>query len=152
MIKIAHRGNVYGPNQDLENNPDYILNAIELGFEVEIDIWANRGNFYLGHDEPIYGVDPFFVLDLRNSAWFHCKNFEALDLMSKNFKFCNFFWHEEDAYTMTSNGYIWTYPGKNVGSNSILVDVDLTSGVDYDTIYGLCSDYVGLLVKDQDVY
>lgn len=145
MIKIAHRGNIYGPNKEFENNPDYLINAISLGYEVEIDLWANRGNFYLGHDEPMYGVDPFIIMDMSTSAWFHCKNFDALELMSKNFKFCKFFWHEDDDYTMTNNGYIWTYPGKRVGTNSILVDTDLTSGVDYDKIYGICSDYVGLI-------
>jgi len=148
MIKIAHRGNVYGANPDLENVPEYILNAIELGYEVEIDTWFINGNFFLGHGEPLYPVDPFFILDVADVAWFHCKNLEALYIFSKNFKFCNFFWHEEDDFTLTSHGIIWTYPGKPVSRLSVLVDVDLNSGANYDTLYGICSDYVGLIGKE----
>jgi len=38
MKLISHRGNLFGPNPTNENNPDYILNAIELGYDVEIDV------------------------------------------------------------------------------------------------------------------
>ena len=148
MIKIAHRGNIYGSNPDLENNPEYVLNAIELGYEVEIDVWIVNGEFFLGHDEPLYFVDPFFIMDVADSAWFHCKNLEALYIFAKNFKFCNFFWHQEDDYTLTSQGILWTYPGKSASKLSVLVDIDLTSGVDYDKIYGICSDYVGLIDRN----
>ena len=24
----------------------------------------------------------------------------------------NYFWHQEDDYTLTSEGYVWVYPGK----------------------------------------
>ena len=43
MILIAHRGNVSGPNPEMENNPLYIDRALEKGYDVEIDI---RGSFY----------------------------------------------------------------------------------------------------------
>jgi hypothetical protein len=39
MYLIAHRGNINGPNKEHENSPGYILNAIELGYDVEVDIW-----------------------------------------------------------------------------------------------------------------
>ena len=114
----------------------------------KFDTWFVNGNFFLGHDEPLYPVDPFFIMDVADMAWFHCKNLEALYIFAKNFKFCNFFWHEEDDFTLTSHNVIWTYPGKKVSKLSVLVDVDLTSGVDYDTIYGICSDYVGLIDRN----
>ena len=27
-------------------------------------------------------------------------------------KSLNYFWHQTDDFTLTSHGYIWTYPGK----------------------------------------
>ena len=52
MIKIAHRGNTKGVNLDDENYPDYIDDAINNGFDSEIDIWLQGRRLYLGHDEP----------------------------------------------------------------------------------------------------
>ena len=38
-IWIAHRGNTRGPKPEKENQPEYILQAIQEGFDVEIDVW-----------------------------------------------------------------------------------------------------------------
>ena len=38
---IAHRGNVNGKNESRENSPDYIMEAISLGFYVEIDVYIS---------------------------------------------------------------------------------------------------------------
>ena len=42
---ISHRGNLIGPNLLLENNPDYILSAVSMGFDVEVDVWYDDGYF-----------------------------------------------------------------------------------------------------------
>ncbi len=44
----------------------------------------------------------------------------------------NFFWHENDKYTLTSKNFIWTYPGEKTGGNSIIVshDSSVTEGSD----------------------
>ena len=39
MILISHRGNITGIEKDSENKPDYIFNALNKGFNVEIDIF-----------------------------------------------------------------------------------------------------------------
>ena len=31
------------------------------------------------------------------------------------------FWHQKDDVTLTSDGYVWTYPGKGLINNSICV-------------------------------
>jgi aryl-phospho-beta-D-glucosidase BglC (GH1 family) len=54
MILISHRGNLNGPNPERENSPKYIDEAIEAGYDVEIDIWLNDGILYLGHDSIQY--------------------------------------------------------------------------------------------------
>ena len=38
MIYIAHRGNIRGPNPERENSPDYIDEAIQSGYYVEVDV------------------------------------------------------------------------------------------------------------------
>ena len=47
MKIISHRGNLEGRIPEDENNPDYIHEAIESGFDVEIDLWLYENGFYL---------------------------------------------------------------------------------------------------------
>ena len=109
MFYISHRGNIFGPNKKEENKIYYINNAIKLGFDVEIDVWFYKDNFYLGHDEPLYRVKKNFIL--KKNFWCHAKNFEALINLKKIN--ANYFWHQNDDYVLTSSGYIWTFPGKS---------------------------------------
>ena len=53
MKIIAHRGNLSGPTQT-ENHPDQIKKALDLGFDVEIDVWYKENKVFLGHDFPQY--------------------------------------------------------------------------------------------------
>jgi hypothetical protein len=141
MIKIAHRGNTKGPSET-ENNPVNLIVAISLGFDVEVDIWMDMKGVYLGHDKPQYTVDETFLEDIKGHAWFHCKNIEALGYFVNNMPDAKYFWHQEDDHTLTSNGYIWTYPGKAVTNKSIIV---LTEPADlslYKDAYGVCTDYL----------
>ena len=54
MIIIAHRGNVDGPNPERENSPDYIDEALSMGYDVEIDLRSKDKQLFLGHDKPQY--------------------------------------------------------------------------------------------------
>ncbi len=140
MILISHRGNISGPSLQ-ENSPSFIDAAIHAGFEVEIDVWLNSGELFLGHDNPQYPVD----LEFLNSRplWCHAKNFNALTYMLENNITC--FWHEEDDFTLTSNNQIWTYPLKKVEKRSIIVCKTLEDTQKYakKDIFGVCSDFVG---------
>lgn len=142
MIKIAHRGNTDGRKENFENSPEYLQRAIYLGFDVECDVWAINNKIYFGHDKPFYKVDEYFINKIANDAWFHCKNIEALYLFSSKYKDTRYFWHQEDDYTLTSNGYIWTYPGKDITDKSIVVCLEKTNQDKYLGAYGLCSDYL----------
>ena len=62
MKLISHRGNLNGPNKEHENHPDYIWEALQAGYEVEIDVWWVDGKFKLGHDEPQYDF-PFELIE-----------------------------------------------------------------------------------------
>lgn len=50
MKIISHRGNLNGPNKQTENTIESIKLAINLGFDVEIDVWYIDNILYLGHD------------------------------------------------------------------------------------------------------
>jgi len=155
MKLIAHRGNIDGPNPSEENNPEYIEEAIENGFDVEVDIWfsSQTKKFFLGHDKPEYQIDVFWLAKNINKLWIHCKNIEALYEFSANMSGYNYFWHDTDKYTLTSKKYIWTYPGQPYTPKSIMVmpesmmvfptfATELEDMKAYNC-YGICSDYVG---------
>jgi hypothetical protein len=144
MILISHRGNISGPNPERENHPEYIFEALQAGYDVEVDVWFIDGKFMLGHDEPQYEF-PFPLLDNNfPKMWLHCKNIQALEVLhsldSKGEKI-NYFWHQEDTVTLTSKNYIWAYPGKQPIKNSIAVIPEIHND-DVDTCFGICSDYI----------
>ena len=58
----------------------------------------------------------------RQHLWCHAKNLQALQSMLEYNINC--FWHQQDDFTITSKGDIWTYPGMQVCENSIIVCKD----------------------------
>lgn len=145
MIKISHRGNIFGPNKELENNPEYIKKAIASGYNVEVDFWVADDVLYLGHDYPQYQIDQFFIDSYVKKIWLHCKNLDALNYIINKPKYYQGFWHESDKHTITTNHYIWTYPGMPVTDKSILVYLEDPKNNVPDFIAGVCSDYIGLI-------
>lgn len=139
MKYIAHRGNLSGPNKHKENSPSYLLNAMDAGFDVETDVWFIDGKFFLGHNTPDYEIDIQFLKNQK--VWAHAKNIEALHEMLK-YKSINCFWHQEDDYTVTSKGIIWSYPGKETCGNSVCV---MPENVNFDCSFKsgwVCTDFV----------
>ena len=136
---ISHRGNISGSQKSKENRPDYILEALGLGYDVEIDVWWLTNGWYLGHDEPEYPIEEEFLIN--KSLWCHAKNLEALDKLLDLGVIC--FWHEDDKYTLTSNGLIWTFPGYPLGEKSICVMPKRFAKefVDLSKCLGVCTDY-----------
>lgn len=142
MIKIAHRGNTNGINLDKENHPDYIDDAINNGFDAEIDIWLQGKRLYLGHDEPTYAVGEDWLFLRSERLWCHAKNIDALNWLLKWDKI-NCFWHQEDNYTITSKNFIWT-TNYFISNKLIFVAPDLKLGEsknNYDCA-GICGDYL----------
>jgi hypothetical protein len=138
LRKIAHRGNTNGPSIH-ENQPWYLEEAMDKGYDVEIDIWKMGQHLWAGHDHAMYLITEDFLLKNILHIWIHCKNFEALDHFAKMGNSFNYFWHQEDDFTMTSQNYVWTYPGKQVGDWSVIVD--LKNSGEYDC-FGICTDYL----------
>lgn len=153
MKIIAHRANLDGPNVNLENQPDQIDLAISCGFDAEIDVWYQDGKLFLGHDEPQYKVSWRWLAQRRKSLWIHCKNLDALYEFSFGTSGFNYFWHQEDHFTLTSKNYIWTYPGQDYRSNSVVVMPEISYLKEKESLkdiitwecYGVCTDYPNLI-------
>lgn len=147
MKLIAHRGLFDGPNKDLENRPEQILEAMALGFDCEIDLWVINSEFWLGHDGPQYPVDRKFLE--KFGLWIHAKNLAALHWLADTSLY--YFWHENDKFTLTSNNFIWTYPQQELTTRSIMLlperhNPELT-GLEDALCYAICSDFVKKLQK-----
>ena len=143
MVIISHRGNIYDKNLELENTKAYILKAINLGFDVEVDIKFENNKFVLGHDWPIESIDSKWILDYSSKLLFHCKNlnsaFELLNLNSEMNLFC----HKSDPYVLISNGLIWV-DDKNLTLNQKCIIPIFEKNNIYpliNKIYGICVDH-----------
>lgn len=139
MILISHRGNIEGKIPEKENDPKYIDNAIELGYDVEVDMWWIDGRVYLGHDNPQYEISDEWLEDRINNLWIHCKNIELLNWIRSTT--LHYFWHENDILTLTSKNYLWVYPGKQPISGSISVLPEIYND-DTSLCVGICSDFI----------
>ena len=143
MHLISHRGNTNGPNKERENSPEYIQEALDAGYDVEIDVWYIDGKFMLGHDEPQYQIDLEFLI--CRELWCHAKNLQALTEMLRVGNYIwHKFWHQNDRYTITSDGYIWTGPRVlEVNSSCIIVCPEIyPDGFDFSQVAGICSDHI----------
>jgi hypothetical protein len=142
MKLISHRGNISGPNPERENHPEYIFEALQAGYDVEIDVWFENGKFMLGHDQPQYEF-PFELLDKNYpKLWVHCKNMAALstfNMLDQNSGKVNYFWHESDLGVLTSKGYIWS---TNLFDRGILVMPETFNKQPIPSTLGICSDYI----------
>lgn len=159
MRFIAHRGNINGPAESAteynkENNPEQIVEAIQRGFDVEIDVQYFGGNgrwAVLGHDMmTVHEVDIGFFSEYKDRLWCHAKTIDALrDLLLLGM---HCFMHDKDDATLTSQGFIWTFPGRNLTDQSICVlpqfgpDGNPEQPEMWDC-YGICSDYVQSLER-----
>ena len=140
MKLISHRGNINGPNPAEENSPHNIELALSKGYDVEIDLRSIDNKLFLGHDGPQYLIDISFLK--KENLWIHCKNIEALKFCKDERITNNYFWHQNDDVTITSNNFFWTYPGKTLTNHSIAVMPEIENFSDIDSCYGICSDYV----------
>lgn len=141
---IAHRGLTHGPNKAIENAPDQIKTALSWGYDAEVDVWFTNNRWYTGHDEPVYPINPDFLMNM--GLWIHAKNIDALAELVGNdyFYSTNYFWHQNDDFTLTNEKIIWTYPGRPLTPNSVCVipdDESLLSEVIKKDIHGICTKW-----------
>ena len=138
MILISHRGNINGSNPKMDNNPEYIQKALDLGYDVEVDVWSIDKQFYLGHDEPQYKIERSFLQNKH--LWCHAKNIEAFYRMIDDKIHC--FFHDKDKVALTSRGYFWSAFEDEMTSKSICVMPPSSRDLPKN-IAGVCSDNIG---------
>lgn len=143
---IAHRGNIEGDNPDSENHPEQIEQVVnKFDCEVDLRFKEKSSELFLGHDGLDYKVELEWLVNFKERLWIHCKDYASLNFLSLNNFDLNYFWHQDDDFTLTSKGYIWTYPMKRVGSKSVIVIKD-TKELNLDC-FGVCTNEI-LKVKD----
>ena len=135
MKIISHRGNLIGRIPEKENHPNYIEAAISSGYDVEIDLWFKNDKFYLGHDNPQYEINIFWIQERVDKLWVHAKNFEVIQKLLNTE--INWFWHENDKLTMTSKGFLWCYSNVYI-ENGITVTLDYKEVPNY--LQAVCTD------------
>lgn len=148
MFFISHRGNIFGRKQKDENHPEYILEAISQGFDVEVDVRSINSELFLGHDEPLYKINFDFLENEK--IWCHAKDTDTASILNDNKK-VHFFFHENDQLTLTNKGYLWTYPGKKIYSKSICVlpeQIEMEQNLKFCA--GICSDKISYYKQKYD--
>jgi hypothetical protein len=144
MKIISHRGNLNGPIPKWENTTEYINEAVaDIGY-CEVDVWCIDNVLFLGHDAPTNRVHIEFFLSKGPALYIHCKNFYALRFFTNTN--LNYFYHEDDRYTLTSHKEIWAFPHYNgVYGDSTIVAVPEFANIEPTTplniTYGVCTDY-----------
>jgi glycerophosphoryl diester phosphodiesterase len=159
MILISHRGNINGCNFEKENTHEYIQQAIDAGFHVEIDVWLKNNQLFLGHDQPETPVYLDWLIERKEKLWVHTKNAESLFYLTSNTDLTVFF-HEEEKYSIINNGrnnsgtiikgVVWAHNLEKLNKNCIiplLSKNDLTKKPTVE-ILGVCSDYVELIKNE----
>ena len=145
MIFISHRGNIDHVDREQENQKHYIQEAIDLGYDVEIDVRKKlNGSLWLGHDYCEYPVELEWLSERRNNLWIHAKNYRALsELIDTDLRI---FYHLAEAHTVIANTHvIWSHNLVEANEKSIipLIDEDLLNFLDGTQKYfGICSDFV----------
>ena len=118
MVLISHRGNINQVIIEQENTLPYIQEAINRGYDVEIDCWYVDSILWLGHDAPEHEVSLEWLLERSSSLWIHCKNLEALShLVNTDLRV---FYHEQEAYTLVSDHHIWAHSLDSVDETCII--------------------------------
>lgn len=151
MKLISHRGNIDNVLPHRENTHEYIQEAIDAGYDVEIDVRCMSDNrLYLGHDNPDHEVTLQWLRDRKDRLWVHTKNFDALSyLIDTDLRI---FYHQHEDHTIIHNcNLIWSHRLVEANQKSIIPLISLEdvkeSGDEWmeQDVYGICSDYVGLL-------
>lgn len=103
---VSHRGNTSGQDVEFENTPEYLLRALELGYDIELDVWMRGDHIYLGHDQPERVSHTHALWRApKDRMWVHAKDLASLETF-RVWRY-NVFWNDKDAYALTSYGNVW---------------------------------------------
>jgi hypothetical protein len=145
MKIISHRGNIKGPNPEDENKQWYIDAAIEMGYDVEVDVWYVDDEFYLGHDGPEYQIDLSWLVQRSDVLWIHCKNLDAAHALIMFDAGLRCFCSISDPFCFITEGYLWLNDVDVEPTNNCVVPLlnidDLKSYKFMGKPWGICTDH-----------
>lgn len=146
----AHRGNIDGPENPLENTVELAEKALGMGYGVELDVWFKNDCFFLGHDQPKQKVSKQYLIN--NNFLIHCKNYQAFRELYLNPNI-HCFYHNDEPFTLTNLGKCLVHEKivENFNHNDIVVD--LNSRKITDKAYGVITDYPNLYsIKEDKIF
>jgi hypothetical protein len=133
MLLISNYGNINGthPNQ---NTPDYIENAIRMGYHCRIDILYSD-QLYINN----YPITLDFILKYHKKLWICCMNIEALKYLLE-FE-CFHIWYKDEM--LTNYGYIWGSPISTKKAIYVMNSIESIQNIQITCGHAICSDYIG---------
>lgn len=140
MIYISNKGNLFGPDPQKENLPEYVDEAINAGFQVKVDLWISDDRIFLGDGYPKYKIDLAWLINRYLKLWIQCKNASAVSFMQEHDHF-HYFWNYNDSITLTSLKYVWASPYHPAIKKSIVVSPNIIER-DFSEYMGICSDFI----------
>lgn len=152
---IAHRGLLHGPSIELENNIKNIENNIKKYPQIinELDIWVDSDLIYIGHDKTNQHVDLEVLHEYSKNLILHIKGIDfssikSINLLNSIREGFHFFSHQDDDFTITNKGWVWSHPRRGFVKNTICVlpekimELDLAvKSFEFKQLCGVCSDY-----------
>lgn len=149
MRWIAHRGNTEGPIPERENTPDYLVKALERGYDIEVDVWMGPCGLLCGHErDGAVSVSTDFLR--RQNAWVHCKDVASFMCLSR-YPDVNCFMQDAEPAVLTSRGFVWlhsSYDGIPDG-RCVLTQLNHQGFPAQFQPYAVCTDWVGTLVPER---
>ena len=142
MIIISHRGNLAGPDKSRENKLFAIRECLDLGYDVEMDVWLRDEKYYLGHDGPDGEEVPFTLL-AHKGVWVHAKTPETFAKLSSFgargiWNMINAFYHTTEGVVLTTRGYLWCHSNTPIpGKSSVIVHPVRPEHLE---AYAICTD------------
>ena len=148
MKIISHRGNINGPVAEKENRPSYIDSAIQLGYDVEVDLRIIDNDFWLGHDEPQYKIELSWMRLRKDNIWFHCKDINSALVLAKLDQGFQYFCHSQEPYVCTSHKYLWIHDLTGKINDKCIIPLISKEDIEKynnDIPYGICTDFVNFI-------
>jgi hypothetical protein len=142
---ICHRGNLAGPQKQLENNFGILIQRSIQGLDVEIDVWYHEGSLWLGHDKPEYKITLDWLASCKRRL-IHCKDGKTLEYLTlesgRKALDLHLFYHTNEHYAITSKGHLLVCPGQPLLQGSLCMMPELANYTEEEKLkcFSICSD------------
>ncbi len=144
-LHICHRGNLNGPVKEMENNFGVLIQRSLRGMDVEIDVWYQEGQLWLGHDKPEYKITLDWLANCKRRL-IHCKDGKTLEYLTlesgKRGLDLHLFYHTYEHYAITTKKHILCCPGQPLLQGSLCMMPEMASYTEDEKrkCFSICSD------------